>query len=113
MDILSKDVEIIGNIKFTNDLLIDGKVQGEISSQGVLTVGANAAINGEIITKSVIVLGKVTGNITVAERCELKASAQLVGDLKAARLIIEDGATFAGSSEVGAGKGAPPKPGRP
>jgi cytoskeletal protein CcmA (bactofilin family) len=103
-NILSADVEIKGSIKFTNDLTIDGKVEGEITSQGVLTVGENAEIRGEIKTKSATVHGKVTGNITVEERCELKARAVLHGDLKAARLVIEEGATFVGKSEVSPNK---------
>ena len=99
-NVLSADVEIKGSIKFTNELIIDGKVEGEITSAGVLTVGENAEIRGEIKTKSVTVFGKVHGNITVDERCELKARAVLQGDLKAARLVIEEGATFVGKSEV-------------
>ncbi len=97
---LSSDVEIKGSIKFSNDLTIDGKVEGEILSPGVLIVGENAEVRGEIKTKSVTVHGKVQGNITVEERCELKGRAQLIGDLKAARLVIEEGATFVGKSEV-------------
>jgi cytoskeletal protein CcmA (bactofilin family) len=105
-NLLSADVEIKGSIKFQNELIIDGKVEGEITSAGVLTVGENAEIRGEIKTKSVTVLGKVHGNITVEERCELKGRAVLQGDLKAARLAIEDGATFVGKSEVTPVKGA-------
>ena len=97
---LASDVEIKGSIKFQNDLTIDGKVEGEIISPGTLTVGENAEIRGEIKTKAVTVFGKVHGNITVEERCELKSHAVLHGDLKAARLVIEDGATFVGKSEV-------------
>jgi cytoskeletal protein CcmA (bactofilin family) len=102
-DILSSDVEIKGSIKFQKELLIDGKVEGEINSDGVLTIGENADIRGEIKTKSITVYGKVHGNITVAERCELKSKCTLQGDLKAARLTIEEGATFIGKSEVTSG----------
>ncbi len=103
-DVLSSDVEIKGSIKFQKELLIDGKVEGEINSDGVLTIGENADIRGEIKTKSITVFGKVQGNITVGERCELKSRCTLQGDLKAARLVIEEGATFIGKSEVTSGK---------
>lgn len=106
-DILSKDVEIKGSIKFQKELMIDGKVEGEINSDGVLTIGENADIRGEIKTKSITVYGKVHGNITVGERCELKSRCTLQGDLKAARLVIEEGATFIGKSEVTSGKATP------
>jgi cytoskeletal protein CcmA (bactofilin family) len=108
---LANDVEIKGSIKFTQDLSVDGKVEGEISSvNGMLVVGQNAELRGEVKTKSVTVYGKVHGNITVDERCELKANAQLHGDLKAARLVIEEGATFVGKSEVTPNKVTQMKP---
>src|SRR5215468_6812688 len=95
---LSNNVEIEGSITLQKELLIDGKVQGQINSGGVLTIGENAVIRGKIKSKSVTVYGKVRGNIT-AERCELKSTCTLQGDLKAARLIVEEGATFIGSSQ--------------
>jgi cytoskeletal protein CcmA (bactofilin family) len=102
-DVLSSDVEIKGTIKFQKELLIDGKVEGEINSEGVLTVGENADIRADIKTKSIIIYGKLQGNIAVSERCELKSKCTLQGDLKAARLVIEEGATFIGKSEVSSG----------
>jgi len=102
-DVLSSDVEIKGTIKFQKELLIDGKVEGEINSDGALTVGENADIRAEIKTKSITIYGKVSGNVSVSERCELKSKCTLQGDLKAARLIIEEGATFIGKSEVSSG----------
>src|SRR2546427_8840340 len=113
-DILSSDVEIKGSIKLQKELLIDGKVEGHINSDGTLTVDENAQIHGEIKTKSITIYGKVHGNITVAERCELKSKCVLQGDLKAARLTIEEGATFIGKLEVTTGaysaKAAPARP---
>lgn len=100
-NILSSDVEIKGSLKFSNDLIIDGRIEGEVTSDGSLTVGENALIQGEIKTKSVTIFGKVKGNITVAERCELKSNAVLEGDIAAGTLSIEEGATFMGQSSVG------------
>ena len=98
---LSTDVEIKGSIKFSNDLVVDGRIEGSISSDGSLTVGENARIKAEIKTRSVIIYGKVHGNIEVVDVIELKANAELVGDVKAASLSIEPGAIFVGKSTVG------------
>jgi cytoskeletal protein CcmA (bactofilin family) len=99
-NVLSADVEIKGAIKFKDDLFIDGKVEGEILSPGVLTLGQHAEVQGEIKTKSVAVHGTVKGNITVEEKCELRGNAVLIGDLKASRLAIDGDATLVGRCEV-------------
>lgn len=101
-NILSSDVEIKGTVKFANDLVVDGKIEGEIISSGNLTVGENARLKAEIRTGTVVVYGKVHGNITAASHIELKASAEVIGDIKAATLTIEAGAIFVGKSTVGA-----------
>jgi cytoskeletal protein CcmA (bactofilin family) len=100
-NVLSSDVEIKGTIKFTNDLVIDGRIEGEIHSDGNLTVGENARLKAEIKTATVVVYGKVHGNITATERVELKATAEVVGDIKSKTLSIEAGAIFVGKSTVG------------
>jgi cytoskeletal protein CcmA (bactofilin family) len=100
-NVLGSDVDVKGTIKFEAELNFDGKLEGEIISDGgILTLGKNADIRGELRAKSVVVHGSVTGNIEVAERCELKATSQLIGDLKAMRIVIEEGAIFVGKSEV-------------
>jgi len=107
-NVLSSDVEIKGTVKFANDLVVDGKIEGEISSDGNLTVGENARIKAEIKTSTVVIYGKVHGNISVTDRVELKSSAEVVGDIKAKTLSIEAGAIFVGKSTVGTpAQGAP------
>lgn len=106
-NVLSSDVEIKGSVKFTNDLVVDGKIEGEISSEGNLTVGENARIKAEIKTATVTVYGKVHGNITATQSVELKAGAEVVGDIKAKTLAIEAGAIFVGRSTVGTPAQAP------
>jgi cytoskeletal protein CcmA (bactofilin family) len=100
-NILSNDVSITGSVRFTNDLLVDGKIDGEIASEGSLTVAENAVIKAEIKTKSVVIYGKVHGNIIATDRIEIKSGSEMVGDVKAATLSIESGAIFVGKSEVG------------
>jgi cytoskeletal protein CcmA (bactofilin family) len=102
--LLSRGVLIKGSVKFLNDLLIDGEVEGTIDSTGTLTIGEHAHICGEIRTKSVKVLGTVKGNVFVTERCELRASCTLRGDIEAPRLVVNENATFLGSAKIGPGQ---------
>ena len=105
--LLSRGVSIKGSVKFLNELLIDGEVEGTIDSSGTLTLGEHARIRGEIRTKSVKVRGTVEGNIFVTERCELQANCMVRGDIEAPRLVVNENATFLGSAKVGTGKSLP------
>jgi cytoskeletal protein CcmA (bactofilin family) len=113
-NVLSSDVEIKGIVKFQHDLIVDGKIEGEIQSSGNLTVGENARIKAEIKTGTIIIYGKVHGNMIATDRAELKSSAEVVGDIKAKTLTIEAGAIFVGKSTVGTpsqGSASDTKPG--
>jgi len=98
--VLSSSVSIKGTVKFRNELLIDGEVEGKIDSTGRLTIGKNARIRGEIRTKSVIVEGTVDGNVTARERCELRAGSTMRGDIESPRLVVDEEATFFGSAKI-------------
>jgi cytoskeletal protein CcmA (bactofilin family) len=94
-------VEIKGTIRFSKELAFDGTLDGDITShEGVLVIGTNAKIRGNLRAHSVVVKGKVNGNITAENRCEIQGGAELAGDLKTARLVLDAGAMFVGRSEV-------------
>jgi cytoskeletal protein CcmA (bactofilin family) len=105
--LLSRGVSIKGSVKFLNELVIDGEVEGTIDSTGTLRIGEHARIRGEIRTKSVKVRGTVEGNIFATERCELQAGCTLRGDIEAPRLMVDENARFLGSAKVGTGKSLP------
>ncbi len=113
-NVLNSDVEIKGNIKFSGELTLDGKLEGEIHTDGTLQLGDNATINGNINAQSVVVRGKVHGNISVREKIEIKSKAELFGDIRASKLVIEEGVTYVGKTEVNPNKvsptAAPPRP---
>ena len=102
--LLSKGVSIKGSVKFLNELVIDGEVEGTIDSPGKLSVGEHAQITGEIRAKSVKVRGTVEGNIFATERCELQSGGTLRGDIEVPRLVVDENATFLGSAKVNAAK---------
>jgi len=112
-NVLNSDVEIKGNLKFAGELTFEGKLDGEITSDGTLNLGDSAVINGNISANSVIVRGKVTGNVTAKDKIELKAKTELFGDIRSSKLVMEEGVTFVGKTEVNPNKVAPTAPPRP
>lgn len=94
-------IVITGELKATEDLTIEGQVDGKIELlQNVLTIGRNAKARAEILAKSVIVLGEVVGNITASEKLEIRESGSVEGDITAPRLAVADGATFRGRVDM-------------
>src|SRR5256885_11523781 len=106
-NVLNSDVEIKGNIKFSGELTFDGKLDGEIHTDGTLQLGDGAVINGSISAQSVVLRGKINGNVSAKEKIEIKAKAELFGDIRAAKLAIEEGVTFVGRTEVNPNKVTP------
>jgi cytoskeletal protein CcmA (bactofilin family) len=100
-NVLSTGIEIIGSIRFSNDMIIDGKIEGEITSEkGKITIGENARIKGDVTAGEVKVFGNIEGKIT-SQRCELKDKSQINGDIKSKVFSMEEGAKLAGRTEIG------------
>jgi cytoskeletal protein CcmA (bactofilin family) len=106
-NVLSSDVEVKGTLKFSGELMFEGKLDGEIHTDGVLNLGDGAIVNGNINAQNVVVRGKITGNITAKEKIEIKTKTELFGDIRAAKLVVEEGVTFVGKTEVNPNKVAP------
>ena len=109
-NVLSSDVEIKGNLKFTGELTFEGKIDGEIQTEGTLNLGDSASVNGNINAQTVIVRGKVNGNIVAKDKIEIKTKAELFGDIRASTLSVEEGVTFVGKAEVNPNKVSPTAP---
>lgn len=100
-NVLAQGIEIKGSIKFSNDMIIDGKIEGGIQSEkGKVTIGENANITGDVKAGEVKLYGKVTGTIT-SDRCELKEKSRLDGDIKTKTVSMEEGAILTGRTEIG------------
>jgi cytoskeletal protein CcmA (bactofilin family) len=103
-NVLNADVEIKGNLKFSGELTFSGHLDGEIHSEGALHLGDEAVVRGNINLHSVVLRGKVTGKILAKEKIEITSRAELFGDIRASKLVIQEGATFVGKCEVNPNK---------
>jgi cytoskeletal protein CcmA (bactofilin family) len=109
-NVLNSDVEVKGILKFSGELTFDGKLEGDVNSEGSLELGDNAVIKGNLDVGSVTVKGKITGNITAREKIDIKAKTELFGDIRAPKLVMEEGVTFVGKIEVNPNKVSPSAP---
>jgi len=98
---LGSSLRVKGDISGTEDLLIDGLVEGLIQLDGRrLTVGPTARVTADINARDVVVYGYVKGNVRAKGRIEIKKDGSVVGNLTTAQIMIEDGADFKGSIEI-------------
>ncbi|NDC79886.1 MAG: polymer-forming cytoskeletal protein [Verrucomicrobia bacterium] len=107
--LITDQVEIKGTLAFDGNLEFNGVFEGEIISQGTLNIGSEAVIKAEIHAAKVIVKGKVQGNITATESIELCDQAELFGDVRTAKFIVAETATFRGRSDPIEGKATTPE----
>ena len=98
---IGKTVVIRGEVKGSEDLIVDGRVEGAVSlSESRLTVGPNANVEADLSAKDVLILGQVQGNVIASGRVELRAGCVVEGDIRALRLAVEDNAVFRGKVDL-------------
>ena len=98
---IGKSVVVKGELSGSEDLIVDGEVEGSITLRGQsLTVGPNGRVRANIEARNVILHGRVDGDIHATDRVELRKSASLTGDISTARISIEDGAFFKGGIDI-------------
>jgi cytoskeletal protein CcmA (bactofilin family) len=111
---IGKSVVVKGELSGSEDLVVDGEVEGSIALRGQsLTVGPNGRVRANIEARNVILHGRVDGDIHASDRVELRKSASLLGDITTARISIEDGAFFKGTIDIQKPEPAPKSEPRP
>jgi cytoskeletal protein CcmA (bactofilin family) len=108
---IGKSITIKGDLSGNEDLQIDGNVEGRIDlPNNQLTIGAEGRVKAEVHAKAVIVIGHVTGNLSAADRIHVEATGIVDGDVKAPRLVIQEGAMLNGAVEMGSAASSTSKP---
>ena len=98
---LGKSLKVKGEINGSEDLYIDGEVDGKITLQGNnLTIGPNGNVRAQVTAHSITILGRLEGNVRAADRVEIRKTGSLEGDLVTARIAIEEDAVFRGSIDI-------------
>ena len=98
---IGKSVVIKGELSGSEDLTIEGHVEGKIDLRdNVLTIGPNGKIKAEVFAKAVVVLGEVTGNVTASEKVDIRDNGSVDGDIASPRVAIAEGAHFRGSVDM-------------
>lgn len=110
LNFIGKGTVLEGNLKTESSIRIDGIIKGSIICKNTITLGENGRIDGDIEAINAIVGGRIKGKITVSEKLVLEARSSLIGELKAKKLIIDEGAVFDGTADMGIATGIESKP---
>jgi len=93
-------MNIKGEIRSREELLVDGEVEGLLESQSLLTVGPNGKVRANIKAREVVIFGSVRGDVEVTEKIAIREQGSLIGNIKSAGISIDDGAYFKGSIDI-------------
>lgn len=100
INLISNGTDIIGDVKSTGDIRIDGSLTGNLNTKGKVVVGQTGKVNGEIICKNSEISGVVEGRVIVSQLLNLKESSKILGDIVTSKLSIEPGAIFSGTCKM-------------
>jgi len=102
---IGKSISIQGDLTGNEDLVIEGKIKGRIElPNNQLTIGEGGNVHAELNGKSIVIVGQVSGNVNASERLEIHASGVVNGDVRAPRLVVQEGAVINGSVEMTKGQ---------
>ena len=100
MAVIGPSMNIRGEIRTREELLVDGEVEGVLESQSLITVGPNGKVKANIKAREVVVFGSVRGNVEAAEKIAIRDHGRVIGDIKTCGISIDDGAYFKGSIDI-------------
>ncbi len=98
--IIGHGLTIEGEITSEDEVMVTGTVRGRLSSEGAITVDAGAVVEADVSAGSLSVGGSIIGNVAASDRVDLLTGGRLVGDVKTARITIQDGASFKGNVDM-------------
>jgi cytoskeletal protein CcmA (bactofilin family) len=108
LNFIGKGTVVEGNVSTESSIRVDGRIKGSLNCKNTLTVGENGEIEGDVKATNAIIGGRIKGKVIVQEKLVLESKSSLHGELKAKKLIIDEGATFDGTSNMGVEKTSQP-----
>jgi cytoskeletal protein CcmA (bactofilin family) len=108
--VFGKSMKIVGEVWSDEELYLDGDLDGKLHLRNRLTVGPNSKVNANIKAQEIIVFGTIKGNVESESRVSLRTGASIVGDIKTAGIVIEDGAYFKGGIDISKNGESKPAP---
>jgi cytoskeletal protein CcmA (bactofilin family) len=98
--VIGEEASLRGSYNSKHSIRVDGEIYGNVTSEDGVIVGDKGMIRGNLTGKSILISGKVKGNIRASQRLEIQSSAEVEGDISAPVIVIEDGATFDGNCQM-------------
>jgi cytoskeletal protein CcmA (bactofilin family) len=108
--VFGESMKIVGEVWSDEELYLNGDLDGKLNLRNRLTVGPNSKVNASITAREVVVFGTIKGNVESESRVSLRTGASIVGDIKTAGIVIEDGAYFKGGIDISKGGESKPAP---